>query len=144
MSSAHLVLAGPEGADSQLHLVPLASLGARDVPHGAASGTAVDAHEHLQVPGAVAVAAEQEEAELDAVGVVLAERAQEQLGALPRGMLGGVDHQEGTCKGEREREEGLKDETGCGGLSPGAGKDERDVKYIRSTHILKLPIFFAL
>ena len=119
---AHLVLAGPEGADSQLHLMPLASLGARDVPHGAASGTAVDAHEHLQVPGAVAVAAEQEEAELDAVGVVLAERAQEQLGALPRGMLGGVDHQEGTCKGGERERGGVKGEMSESTHGPGRGQ----------------------
>lgn len=74
---SYLVFTGPESADSELHLVPLASLGARDVPHSTALGAPVDPDEDLQVPGAVAVAAVQEVAELDAVGVVLAERQQE-------------------------------------------------------------------
>lgn len=75
--------------------MPLAALGARDVPHGAALGAAVHPDVDLQVPGAVAVPAVQEEAELDAVGVVLAERQQEQLGPLAAEVLRGVDHHEG-------------------------------------------------
>lgn len=79
---SHLVFAGPESADGELHLVPLAPLGARYIPHSAALGASVDPDVDLQVPGAVAVAAVQEVAELDAVGVVLAEREQEQLSPL--------------------------------------------------------------
>lgn len=97
---SHLVFAGPEGADGELHLVPLASLGARDVPHGAALGAPVDPDVDLQVPGAVAVAAVQEEAELDAVGVVLAEGQQQQLSSLAPEMLRGIDHHEGPWRGK--------------------------------------------
>lgn len=99
---SHLVFTGPESADGQLHLVPLVSLGARDIPHCTALGAPVDPDVDLQVPRAVAVAAVQEVAELDAVGVVLAERQQEQLSPLAPEMLRGVDHHEGPCRGGRK------------------------------------------
>lgn len=67
--------------------MPLPALGARDIPHGAALGASVDPDEDLQVPGAVAVAAVQEVAELDAVGVIFTERKQEQLSPLASEML---------------------------------------------------------
>lgn len=101
MFDSHLVFTGPESADGELHLVPLASLGARDIPHGAALGAPVDPDVDLQVPGAVAVAAVQEVAELDAVGVVLAEGQQEQLSSLAPEMLRGIDHHEGPWRGRR-------------------------------------------
>lgn len=100
---SHLVFTGPESADGELHLVPLASLGARDIPHGAALGAPVDADVDLQVPGAVAVAAVQEVAKLDAVGVVLAERQQEQLGPLAPEVLRGIDHHEGPWRKEEDK-----------------------------------------
>lgn len=82
--------------------MPLVSLRARDIPHRAAFGTPVDPDVDLQVPGAVAVAAVQEVAELDAVGVVLAEREEEQLSPLASKMLRGVDHHEGPWRGRRK------------------------------------------
>lgn len=106
---SHLVFTGPESADGELHLVPLASLGARDIPHSAALGAPVDPDVDLQVPGAVAVAAVQEVAELDAVGVVLAEREQEQLSPLAPEMLRGIDHHEGPWKGKMENKDTLED-----------------------------------
>ena len=102
----YLVLARPEGADSQLHLVPLVALGARDVPDGAALGAPVDPDEHVKGPGAVAVSAVQEVAELDAVGVVLAERPQQHLGALAGVVLRAVDHHEGAWRRRRRRRRG--------------------------------------
>lgn len=102
VEGSHLVFTGPEGADGQLHLVPLVSLGAWDIPHRAALRAPVDPDVDLQVPGAVAVAAVQEVAELDAVGVVLAERQQQELGPLAPVMLGGVDHHEGPCRGRTQ------------------------------------------
>lgn len=80
--------------------MPLASLGARDIPHSTALGAPVDANVDLQVPGAVAVTAVQEVAELDAVGVVLAQREQEQLSPLAPEMLRGIDHHERPWKRE--------------------------------------------
>lgn len=91
----YLVLAGPESADGELHLVPLAALRAGGVPHGTAFGTPVDPHVDVERPGAVSVTAVQEVAELDAVGVVLTEREQVQLCPLTPKMLRGVDHHEG-------------------------------------------------
>lgn len=72
--------------------MPLSALGARDVPHGSAFGPVVDPDVDLQVPGAVSVAAVQEVAELDAVGVVLAEGQQQELSPLAAKMLRRVDH----------------------------------------------------
>lgn len=109
----HLVFTGPESADCQLHLVPLAPLGARDIPHGTALWAPVDPDVDLQVPGAVAVAAVQEVAELDAVSVVLAEREQEQLGPLAPKMLRGVDHHEGPWRKRVEDEESFEDYKFC-------------------------------
>lgn len=102
-SVSHLVFTRPERADSQLHLVPLVSLGARDIPHGAALGAPVNPDVDLQVPWAVAVAAVQEVAELDTVGVVLAERLQEQLSPLASEVLRGIDHHEGPCGGRHRK-----------------------------------------
>ena len=95
MFLTNLVFAGPESADSEVHLVPLAPLGAGDIPHGAAFRTPVDPDVDLQGSGTVAIAAVQEEAELDAVGVVLAEGKQVQLSSLTPEMLRGIDHHEG-------------------------------------------------
>ena len=81
--------------------MPLAAVRTGHVPHGTSPWTAVDPDVDPQVPGAVSVAAVQEVAELDAVCVVLAERPQQQVPALPRGMLGGVDHHEGPWGRER-------------------------------------------
>lgn len=67
--------------------MPLASLRARAVPNSAALGAPVYADVDLQVPRAVAIAAVQEVAELDAVGVILAEWQQEQLCPLAPEML---------------------------------------------------------
>ncbi len=67
--------------------MPLASLGARNIPHSAALGAPVDPDVDLQIPGAMAVAAVEEVAELDAVGVVLTEWKQEQLSPLAPEML---------------------------------------------------------
>ena len=100
-----LVLVGPEGADGQLHLVPLLALRARRVPDGNAKGAAVDAHVRPQRPRAVAVAAVQEVAELDAVGVVLAHGLKQELSPVARCVLGGVHQHVGTWReGEREGE----------------------------------------
>lgn len=92
---SHLVFTGPESADGKLHLVPLVSLGAWDIPHCAPLGAPVYPDVDLQLPGAVAVAAVQEVAELDAMGVILAEREQEQLSPLASEMLRRIDHHEG-------------------------------------------------
>lgn len=83
--------------------MPLAALGARHIPHGTALGAPVDPDVDLQVPGAVAVTAVQEVAELDAVGVVLAEREQEQLSPCASKMLRGIDHHEGPWKRRQEK-----------------------------------------
>lgn len=82
--------------------MPLAALGAGGVPHGAAFGTPVDPHVDVERPGAVPVTAVQEVAELDAVGVVLAEREQVQLSPLAPEMLRGVDHHEGPWRRNRQ------------------------------------------
>lgn len=79
--------------------MPLVSLRPRDIPHGAALWAPVDADVDLQVPGAVAVAAVEEIAELDAVGVILAERQEKKLSTLAPKMLRRVDHHEGPCRG---------------------------------------------
>lgn len=42
-----LVLVGPEGADGQLHLVPLLGLRARRIPDGNAEGTAEIGRAHV-------------------------------------------------------------------------------------------------
>lgn len=78
-------------------------MGAGDIPDRQAKHTTIDAHVHAQRPGAVAIAAVQEEAELHAVCVVLTQRLQQQLGPLPWSMLGRVHHQVGPWR-ERERE----------------------------------------
>lgn len=78
--------------------MPLVSLRPRDIPHGTALWASVDADVDLQVPGAVAVTAVEEIAELDAVGVILAERQEEKLSTLAPKMLRRVDHHEGPCR----------------------------------------------
>lgn len=50
----------------------------------------------------MAVAAVKEVAELDAVGVVLAEWEQEQLSPLAPKMLRGIDHHEGPWEGRQK------------------------------------------
>lgn len=102
MYLSNLVIAGPEGADGQLHLVPLSPLGARDIPHGAALGAAIDPDVDLQGPRAVAVTAVQEVAELYAVGVVLTQGEQVQLRSLAPQMLRGIDHHEGPWREKQE------------------------------------------
>lgn len=72
----YLVLIGPEGADSQLHLVPLSSVGPRRVPYWATQRAAVDPNVRPQCPWTVAIAAVQEVAELDAVCVIFTQRLQ--------------------------------------------------------------------
>lgn len=86
----NLVFVGPEGADSQLDLVPLFAVRPRTVPRRVSKRTAVDSHVRSQGPGTVAIAAVQEVAELDAVRVVFTQRLQLQLSTMARGMLGGV------------------------------------------------------
>lgn len=86
----YLVFVGPEGADGQLHLVPLFGVRARRVPHRVAQRSAVDPDVRPQRPRAVAITAVQEVAELDAVRVVLAQGLQQQLSAVAHGVLGGV------------------------------------------------------
>lgn len=98
--SSYLVLIGPEGADGQLHLVPLLGVRAGRVPHRNAERTPVDSYVRPQGPRTVAVTTVQEVAELDAVRVVLAQRLQQQLSPVTCGMLGGVHQHVGSWEGE--------------------------------------------
>lgn len=107
--------------------MPLVSLGPRDIPHGAALGAPVNPDVDLQVPWAVAVAAVQEVAELDTVGVVLAERLQEQLSPLASEVLRGIDHHEGPWDG-RYRKNTLEERKYCS--SGGTGLDIADVRVL--------------
>lgn len=88
--SLYLVFIRPEGADSQLNLVPLLGVRPRRVPHRTAERAAVDSHIRPQGPWTVAVPTVEEVAELDAVCVVFAQRLQQQLSTMAHGVLGGV------------------------------------------------------
>lgn len=101
LDSSYLVLIGPEGAHSQFHLMPLFALGASYVPHRNAQRPTIHPHKRSQSPGAVAIPAIQEVAELDTVCVVLTERLQQQLCSLACSMLRGVHHHVGACRNRR-------------------------------------------
>lgn len=100
--SSYLVFIRPEGADSQLNLMPLLSMRPRRVPHWTAERTTVDSYVCPQGPGAVAIATVQEVAELDAVCVIFTERLQQQLSTMTHGMLGGVHQHIRSCKGQKK------------------------------------------
>jgi len=107
-AAAHLVLAGPEQADGQLCLVPLAAVGAGGVPDGAAHRAPRHPDVGVEGAGAVAVPAVHEVAELEAVGVILAQRLEKQVSFLARGVLRGVHHQVRACGGrEKGGERGI-------------------------------------
>lgn len=91
----HLILAGPEQADRQLCLVPLAAVRAGRVPDGAAHQAPGDPDVGAEGAGAVAIPAEHEVAKLEAVGVILTQRLEEQVSFLARRVLRGVHHQVG-------------------------------------------------
>lgn len=101
-AGAHLVLAGPEQADSQFCLVPLAAVGARGVPDGAAHRAPHHPDVGAEGARAVAIPAVHEVAELEAVGVILTQRLEKQVSFLAWGVLRGVHHQVGAC-GRREK-----------------------------------------
>lgn len=129
LGGAHLVLIGPEQADGQLRLVPLAAVGAGGVPDGAAHRAPRHPHVGAEGAGAVAVAAVHEVAELQAVGVVLAQRLEEQVSPLARGVLRGVHHQVGACgrgggeiKGGEEGERGTVPLSSASPLNLGTGR----------------------
>lgn len=136
----YLVLVGPEGADGQIHLVPLLGVRARRVPHGDAQGTPVDPHVGPQGPRTVAVAAVQKVAELDAVCVVLAERLQQQLSPVTCGMLGRVHQHVGSCT-EREIERGRARGEGklVASVHHSAGMREA-VKYLKREYGCETPV----
>lgn len=101
-AGAHLVLAGPEQADGQLCLVPLAAVGAGGIPDGAAHRAPRHPDVGAEGARAVAVPAVHEVAELEAVGVILAQRLEKQVSFLAWSVLRGVHHQVGAC-GRREK-----------------------------------------
>lgn len=72
--SSHLVLAGPEGADGQLHLMPLPPLRAGHIPHSISPWATIYTHIHAQAPGTVSITAIQKITELHTVCVVLTQR----------------------------------------------------------------------
>ncbi|TNN76238.1 hypothetical protein EYF80_013526 [Liparis tanakae] len=87
-----------EGADRQLHLVPLLDMGPGRVPDRTAERTPVDSNG----PRAVAIAAVQEVAELDAVRVVFTQSLQQQLSTVTHGMLGRVHQHKGSWKEQKK------------------------------------------
>lgn len=98
----YLVFIGPEGADSQLHLMPLLGMRPRCVPHWNTKRAAVNSHIHPQCPWTVAITTVQEVAKLDAVRVIFTQRLQQQLCTVARGMLGGVHQHIGSWKEQRK------------------------------------------
>lgn len=97
----HLILIGPEQADRQLGLVPLAAMRAGRVPDGAAHQAPGDPHIGTERARAVAIPAEHEVAELEAVGIILTQCLEEQVSFLAWAVLRGVHHQVGAW-GSRE------------------------------------------
>lgn len=107
-AGAHLVLTRPEQADGQLRLVPLAAVGAGGVPDRAAHQAPCHSDVGIEGARAVAIPAVHEVAELETVGVILAQRLEKQVSFLARGVLRGVHHQVGACgMGEKEGERGV-------------------------------------
>lgn len=100
--SLYLVFIRPEGADSQLHLVPLLSVRPRRVPHRTAERTPVHSDIRPHAPWTVAIAAVQEVAELDAVRVIFTQCLQHQLSTMTHGMLGGVHQHVGSWKEQKK------------------------------------------
>lgn len=74
MYVSYLVLAGPEGTDGDLYLLPLSALRAGHVPRGISPRSAVHPHVHAQTPGTVSIPAVEKITELQTVCVVLTQR----------------------------------------------------------------------